>query len=595
MRSADEPMIDTAPANYWKPRTVAAICVKLTMIAAFVTMTNFGAGDRVQNLIVHGRFTTLVPFLGIWGLAITALLIAAFQPRLTTRLFWAVPLTLSSTAAWVYFEASRADLSVFDILSLWASRSAVGEAANFYNRLIWPAVAVMIFGVAAFSVPPAVRDARFARWMGRMFWVPILPIALIAAVVYARSGGGSVGMPKQFAPLALSAIAAERIATQGATERRAVAWTATARNRPRNIVMMIDESVRGDFIDLAPGNPHTPDFASLAGNFVDFGPAVSGADCSNYSNAIMRFAASRRDLVHSVNSNPTLWQYAKKAGYRTVYIDAQATTQAAAMLGSGSLSNFMTLKEESDIDKVYLIEDVGMDRADFRLLDILRDELAAGQPVFIYANKNGAHFPYDWSYPASEAVYGPTIASAGRDTVATRVASYRNAIRWSVDRFMKELFESADLSATAMIYTSDHGQLLKVSETTHCIVEDPDPRVGLVPLMAYTADPVLKERFAAGAAANRGKASHFLIAPTVLELMGYRPGDIASEYDESLFAPTLRPARFTSGDIFGLFSESTRWNPIDLSQDYLEPEARKILPDKTPAKSSALKAGTVLQ
>jgi len=574
--------IDQAPAHHRSRWDVTAICVKLTMIAIFVAVTNFDFWDRVGNLFANGRFTTLAPFLAIWGLAMVALLLASFQPRLVTRLLWAVPLALSSAAAWVYFQVSHADLSVFDILSLWASRNSIGEAAGFYNRLIWPAVAIMAFGVTSISMPPAVTGARLSRWVGRMAWLPLLPILIIAAVVYAKDGGGSSGLPKQFAPLALSAMAAERIVTQGAPERRAVTWKATAQARPRNIVMMIDESVRADFVDLSPGNSYTPNIAALADRFVDFGPAVSGGDCSVYSNAILRLTASRRDLAHSVNTNPTIWQYAKKAGYRTVYIDAQSTAKAAVLLGS---TNFMTVREKRDIDKTYFMDDVRMDRADFRLIDILRGELAGSQPVFIYANKNGAHFPYDWSYPASEAVYGPTVASAGKDTAMTRLASYRNAVRWSVDLFMKKLFESADLSNTAMIYTSDHGQALNVGKSTHCTIYDPDPRVGLVPLMAYAADPALRARFAVGAAANRDKASHFQIVPTVLELMGYSPADIASEYDESLFAATSRSPQFTSGDIFGLFSDSVHWNSIDLSLNYLEPDAQRLLPDMASAKA----------
>lgn len=574
--------IDQAPTHHRNRWGVAALCAKLTMIAVFVAITSFDFWDRVGNLFANGRFTTLAPFLAIWGLAMVALLFASFQPRFVTRLLWAVPLALSSAAAWVYFQASHADLSVFDILSLWASRNSIGEAAGFYDRLIWPAVAIMAFGVTSISIPPAVTGARLSRWVGRMAWLPLLPILIIAAVVYAKDGGGSSGLPKQFAPLALSAMAAERIVTQGAPERRAVTWNATAQVRPRNIVMMIDESVRADFVDLSPGNSYTPNIAALADRFVDFGPAVSGGDCSVYSNAILRLTASRRDLAHSVNTNPTIWQYAKKAGYRTVYIDAQSTAKAVVLLGS---TNFMTVREKRDIDKAYFIDDVQMDRADFRLIDILRGELAGSRPVFIYANKNGAHFPYDWSYPASEAVYGPTVTSAGKDTVATRLASYRNAVRWSVDHFMKKLFESADLSNTAMIYTSDHGQAMKVGKSTHCTIYDPDPRVGLVPLMAYTADPTLRARFAVGAAANRGKASHFQIVPTVLELMGYSPADIASEYDESLFAATSRPPQFTSGDIFGLFSDSVHWNSIDLSLHYLEPDAQRLQPNMASAKA----------
>ena len=44
-----------------------------------------------------------------------------------------------------------------------------------------------------------------------------------------------------------------------------------------------------------------------------------------HANAILRFAASQDGIGRSMPSNPTLWQYARKAGFRTVFIDGQAS------------------------------------------------------------------------------------------------------------------------------------------------------------------------------------------------------------------------------------------------------------------------------
>ncbi|HEX5507962.1 MAG TPA: hypothetical protein VFX37_05615, partial [Pseudolabrys sp.] len=73
--------------------------------------------------------------------------------------------------------------------------------------------------------------------------------------------------------------------------------------------------------------------------------------------------------------------------------------------------------------------------------------------------------------------------------------------------------------------------------------------------------------------ASRGHASHFSIVPTVLQLMGYSREDVDKMYGESLLEKNTRPAGFTTGDIFGLFSSKVRWHPLDLSKDYLEPAA----------------------
>ncbi len=145
---------------------------------------------------------------------------------------------------------------------------------------------------------------------------------------------------------------------------------------------------------------------------------------------------------------------------------------------------------------------------------------------------------------------------------------------------MGSLFATADLSDATVIYTSDHGQAFQPNGLSHCQVEAPDPRMGLVPLMVYTSDPSLRVELQNGAKQLKNRTSQFQIAPTLLQLMGYRREDIATVHDESLLMGSKRAAAFTSGDVFGLFSSTVRSTPIDLSVDYLEPEAKE--PDSIP-------------
>jgi arylsulfatase A-like enzyme len=243
-----------------------------------------------------------------------------------------------------------------------------------------------------------------------------------------------------------------------------------------------------------------------------------------------------------------------------VFIDAQAPSLT---LGN-DYQNFMTVQERSVIDHVFLLHDVEPQDADEALGKIIAGELRQGGPVFIYANKNGAHFPYDHSYPASAAIFHPTMTESAADTVEARSNSFRNGIAWSVDRFMEQLFAETDFKDTTMIYTSDHGQQLMPGKLTHCQAEKPDQMMSVVPLMVHTSDPDLRKKFEAGAAVLQNKASHFQIAPTLYSLMGYRAEDIAKQYDESLFIGTSRPAESTSGDVFGLFRPSQNWNAVDL-------------------------------
>ena len=91
--------------------------------------------------------------------------------------------------------------------------------------------------------------------------------------------------------------------------------------------MLIDESVRPDYINWKIGNSMTPHLAANADKIANFGNAVSGGNCSSYSNALLRFGGTANNIVKSMTTNPTIWQYAKKAGYRTVYIDGQSGSE----------------------------------------------------------------------------------------------------------------------------------------------------------------------------------------------------------------------------------------------------------------------------
>lgn len=552
------------------PWAIAYGVARLLLIGTFVVATNFGFGQRVSLLIDQGRFGTLLPFLAIWGLSIAAIAVAAMQSRLWVRFGWGLLIAASTAVAWGYHRASQSELSVFDMISLWNARHEASRAADFYQMQIVLAGAVLIVGFLLIVAPPPAFGPSVRRTMARLALLPLVPILLVDGIVYAKSGGGSQSLPSQFTPVALGSLAAAKISLQGVRVRKDVAWQPLANQPKQNLVFLVDESIRADYLDFAPGNPYTPHLAPLAAKLVNFGPAVSGGNCSNYSNAILRFAASREDLVDSVNTSPTLFQYAKKAGYRTVYIDAQAGN----ITNPGLLQNYMTVQEKTAIDGFYAIRDLPAEQADGRLSEIVRDELArakSGPPVFIYANKNGAHFPYDHSYPADQTLFHPAMRESASDTQQARIASYHNAIAWSVDRFMAGLFASADLGNASLVYTSDHAQTLDPRLLTHCQVDDPDPRMGLVPLLAYSSDAATQAAFAKGASLSRGKANHFQIAPTLLQLMGYAPADIASAYDESLFAGSVRPAQFTSGDIFGLFGSAAHWNAVDLGKDYREP------------------------
>src|SRR5690606_1545958 len=101
--------------------------------------------------------------------------------------------------------------------------------------------------------------------------------------------------------------------------RAAVTLTPRTAEAPRHIVWLVDESVsHAAFAHLIA--PRLEPFAPI-----DFGAAASLAHCSAPSNLALRSgvdvrrAGPRMDL----RTTPSIWGYARKAGYRTILIDGQ--------------------------------------------------------------------------------------------------------------------------------------------------------------------------------------------------------------------------------------------------------------------------------
>ena len=94
--------------------------------------------------------------------------------------------------------------------------------------------------------------------------------------------------------------------------------------------MIMDESVRGDYVSLNDAARNTTPFLKATDNLVNFGVAISGGNCSDISRTIFRFGMRQSDLPNGWReglNRPTFWQFAHRAGYKTVHIDAWITTR----------------------------------------------------------------------------------------------------------------------------------------------------------------------------------------------------------------------------------------------------------------------------
>src|SRR3546814_12920811 len=92
-------------------------------------------------------------------------------------------------------------------------------------------------------------------------------------------------------------------------------------------------------------------------------------------------------------------------------------------------------------------------------------------------------------------------------------------------------------SHLTMIYTSYHGQNLHERGapglSTHCSVE-PLQEEGLVPLVVIDGNRDLSMDWRRDVAHNHNRSSHYMVFPTLLELMGYDPSAVEKRYGRAL-------------------------------------------------------------
>lgn len=516
------------------------VAIKLLLLISFLYFTNPTFIRRIQEI---GFQLPLVFFVFIWLLGASIFIAIAFLKLRILRFFWTGVWLIISVFSSIYWSVTNKDLGISDIETLLGLTAFIDNIWLTYQSEVIRGCMLGSLGVLALSMPPFLWSPAQSidRSYGRkILWfaiIPSLPMILIVGTLYLRNGEGTSGMPNQFKiPGFLMTLAVE-VALKGSPPlRQIVSVTPQQAERPKHVVIVMDESIRGDLLDINnPGSAHSG-LLEYKDRITNFGVASSLANCSASSNVSFRYAVTRENYLNDIKRHPSIWAYAKKAGYRTYYLDGQRE--------SGGLQNFMDEAELREIDEFFQLpkgtkpadRDINLAR---KIRGIL---LETKQAAFIYVNKMGAHFPYEGKYPETARSFHPTLVqsylgntpdipaakSTGQETEVEHLQfknSYLNAVSWNVGGFFKELLPQLDLREIILLYTSDHGQDLhengKKGLNTHCNSGAASPEEGRVPLFVMSGDPVFLSSMQAAAKNNFNKASQFNVVPSVLSWLGY--------------------------------------------------------------------------
>ncbi len=333
------------------------------------------------------------------------------------------------------------------------------------------------------------------------------------------------------APIKTLSIAVEFFLENNNQEKRILSSSVNPIVKPeyKTIVWVIDESVGGQYLSVNGYEQDTTPYLKSLGSshdFINYGVVPSISNCSATSNLFLRiglttkpsFSQNIQTFRDSMRKLPTIFQYAKRAGYQTYLIDAQAA--------EGQLQDRLSLDDTTYIDQFVTFSRRFIPNVrDQQALKVINNVLENEQEKlnFVVVVKWGAHWPYNLTYPVDKEYFKPATRESYTEMKEENkkliLNAYQNSIRYTVDSFLKQLTYKGIDSDQIVFYTSDHGQSLFYNNDplTHCHSEDDLPKDEFkVPLMVFSKN--VRDKLWINSAS---RVSQEQIFPTTLKMMGY--------------------------------------------------------------------------
>jgi len=309
--------------------------------------------------------------------------------------------------------------------------------------------------------------------------------------------------------------------------------------RPKNnVVVILDESVRGDHLSLNGYPRETTPFLSKLnerGILHNWGIAVAASTGSRFTFNALVAGLTPYDFPDSselkINTFPTIFQYAKAMNYKVQYFDGQ---MHSFWIGIDDDRRFFdSWRGVLDISEGKEFETWELDNIIARKVKTI---IAGSTGNFIFVFKHGVHIPYQSNFPPNQEYWSPSYHTENKFDIPSgsqlpAVANaYDNGLRYNLDSFFQNLVDdySTIPNKTVFVYTGDHGQTLFANgRSSHGGSTKEEAGVPLF-IVGDIGRPV----------DTSYKASHQNIFPTVLDLFEY-----PDELREFKSAPSLLKAK----------------------------------------------------
>lgn len=428
----------------------------------------------------------------------------------------------------IYYFTTGSEPDYEDFRTLMDARVMIGDAALSYQDAIIKAIVYHIPITIGFFLFPRISIG----WKGTLAAITLYIMALagMLMIIYNKSGKGTNGRASYITPVAqVSAFTYLNFLRADAASfeyhpRTAPTSADIIAPKAKNIIVVMDESIRGDMIDLNSQLGTTPALLNYPqDSMLNFGIVASFSNCSDTSNLAMRKLPRLNKEPSDLFVDPTTaWDIAQTAGFKPFVIDAQHNATG---------HNFYTDEELKNVTNIH----GSAFKNDGEVIDTIDQVLAeTAEPVFIYAGLKGSHFPFQntgFATPFTPAMKNTNLADA---TSEEALNSYKNLIRENTNTFFIKLQALLEkYPDTIVIYTADHGQDLSnpSGKKTHCDAKTTSMEEGIVPFILFANPDILAGDLVQTLHQNSGVTNQMITAPMIMDFMGYAP-EIVKSYTE---------------------------------------------------------------
>ncbi len=427
-----------------------------------------------------------------------------------------------------------------------------GEALQtFYPHCIWPAI-ISFFFVFAVEIAHKTFLPKLSPAFALAAILSIFPVYAINE----RTLGGISLFPIMYEVPILTYTAFFDAPPR--VERLEPFFDPSGQALAKHIIFIIDESIRGDMLSINGYDVDTTPFlASVSKKARSLGVACSCTNCSSTTNTILVTGIGLHQLPdtgYETLKQPSLFQYVKRAGYKTFFLDGpNSWGRPRDYLGDSdikSIDSYCCVKSEYGGVDNYCI--------DYEMIELVNEIINSQESSFIYMIKYGCHFCYENDYPHENKHFSPTISEVEYNDLQSVLNSYYNALLWSVDGFFERLLPVLQDKDILVIYTSDHGQSIEEYRTmpaTHCVGKNAPSSQASVPFILFPMNErittALDEKASDTFDHNHGRVSHFQTFPSLLVIMGYPPAEVSDSYGATIFDELPEERMFITGSLYG--------------------------------------------